>query len=316
MRRADSVADRRPARLSGSAQRQGDEDDKREGFVIENVLFESLPDYYVTANLYRPDRAGQASGGAHVDGALGRGKAAGQLLSANLARKGFVVLAYDPVGQGERQQAYDPRIGRSLIGGATEQHFSNGAAAILMGQSVARYFIFDGMRAIDYLVSRPEVDPERIGATGCSGGGTQTTYIAALDPRVKVAAVACYMNSFQTLFAGSIGDSEQSVPGFLAAGLDQTDYVELFAPKPWLIASTEGDFFTPAGARQVFEEAQRWYRMYGAEDRIQWVVGPGGHGTPLVVREAIYDWMIRWLGRERAMRVRKPSCCCPIMSCG
>ena len=92
-----------------------------------------------------------------------------------------------------------------------------------MGQSVTRYFIHDGMRAIDYLVSRPEVDPERIGATGCSGGGTQTTYIAALDPRVKVAAVACYMNSFQTLFAGSIGDSEQSVPGFLAAGLDQTD---------------------------------------------------------------------------------------------
>ena len=130
------------------------------------------------------------------------GKAAGQLISANLARKGFVVLAYDPVGQGERQQAYDARMGRSLIGGATEQHFSNGPAAILMGQSVARYFIHDGMRAIDYLVSRPEVDPDRIGATGCSGGGTQTTYIAALDPRVKVAAVACYMNSFQTLFSG------------------------------------------------------------------------------------------------------------------
>ena len=85
------------------------------------------------------------------------------------------------------------------------------------------------------------------------------------------------------------------MPGFLAAGLDQTDYVELFAPKPWLITSTEDDFFTPAGARQVFEEAQRWYRLYDAEDRVKWVVGPGGHGTPLVVREAIYDWMIRWL---------------------
>jgi dienelactone hydrolase len=151
------------------------------------------------------------------------------------------------------------------------------------------------MRAIDYLVSRPEVDADRIGATGCSGGGTQTTYIAALDPRVKVAAVACYMNSFQTLFAGSVGDSEQSVPGFLAAGLDQPDYVELFAPKPWLITSTEDDFFTPAGARQVFDEAQRWYRLFDAQDRTKWVVGPGGHGTPLVVREAIYDWMIRWL---------------------
>ena len=103
------------------------------------------------------------------------------------------------------------------------------------------------------------------------------------------------MNSFQTLFSGSIGDSEQSVPGFLSAGLDQTDYVELFAPKPWLITSTTDDFFTPAGARQVFEEAQRWYTLHDAANRVKWVVGPGGHGTPLEVREAIYEWMIKWL---------------------
>jgi dienelactone hydrolase len=268
---------------------------RRDGFIIDHVLFESLPQYYVTANLYRPESSGRHPAILMSMGHWDSGKAAGQLLSSNLARKGFVVLAYDPVGQGERQQAFEKRTGRSLIGGPTEQHFSNGAAAILLGQSVARYFIHDGMRAIDYLVTRPEVDPDRIGATGCSGGGTQTTYIAALDPRVKVAAVACYMNSFQTLFAGSIGDSEQSVPGFLAAGLDQPDYVELFAPKPWLITSTEEDFFTPAGAKQVFDEAQGWYRLFDASDRMKWVVGPGGHGTPLVVREAIYDWMIRWL---------------------
>jgi dienelactone hydrolase len=268
---------------------------RRDAFTIENVRFESLPGYYVAANLYRPDLPGRLPAILMSMGHWESGKAAGQLLATQLARKGFVVLAYDPVGQGERQQASDPRVGRSIIGGATEQHFTNGAAAILMGQSVARYFIHDGMRAIDYLVSRPEVDPQRIGATGCSGGGTQTTYIAALDERVKVAAVACYMNSFRTLFSGSIGDSEQSVPGFLSAGLDQTDYVELFAPKPWLIASTTDDFFTPAGARQVFEEAQRWYSLYGSADRIKWVVGPGGHGTPLEVREAIYDWMIKWL---------------------
>jgi dienelactone hydrolase len=272
---------------------------RRDGFAIDHVIFESLPGYFVTANLYRPDGAGRHPAVLMSMGHWDSGKAAGQLLSSNLARKGFVVLAYDPVGQGERQQAFDRRIGRSLIGGPTEQHFSNGAAAILMGQSVARYFIHDGMRAIDYLVSRPEVDADRIGATGCSGGGTQTTYIAALDPRVKVAAVACYMNSFRTLFAGSVGDSEQSVPGFLAAGLDQSDYVELFAPRPWLITSTEEDFFTPAGARQVFDEAQHWYGVFDAQDRVKWVVGPGGHGTPLVVREAIYDWMIRWLAEGK-----------------
>jgi len=272
----------------------------RDGYVIENVMFDSLPDYVVTANLYRPDRPGRHPAILMSMGHWDSGKAAGQLLSVNLARRGFVVLAYDPVGQGERQQAFDPRFGRSLIGGPTDQHFSNGAAAILMGQALSRYFIHDGMRAIDYLVSRPEVDPDRIGATGCSGGGTQTTYISALDPRVKVAAVNCYMNSFQTLFAGSIGDSEQSVPGFLAAGLDQTDYVELFAPKPWLITSTEDDFFTPPGARQVFEEAQRWYLLFDAKDSVKWVVGPGGHGTPKVNRDAIYEWMDRWLAKGQA----------------
>ncbi len=270
---------------------------RRDGFSIDHVLFESLPQYFVTANLYRPDSPGRHPAILMSMGHWESGKAAGQLLSSNLARKGFVVLTYDPVGQGERQQTYEKRTGRSLIGGATEQHFSNGASAILLGQSVGRYFIHDGMRAIDYLVTRPEVDPERIGATGCSGGGTQTTYVAALDPRVKVAAVACYMNSFETLFSGSVGDSEQSVPGFLASGLDQTDYVELFAPKPWLITSTEDDFFTPTGAKQVFEEAQSWYRLFDASDRVKWVVGPGGHGTPIVVREAIYDWMIRWLAK-------------------
>ena len=103
------------------------------------------------------------------------------------------------------------------------------------------------------------------------------------------------MNSFRTLFSGRVGDSEQDIPNFLADGLDQTDFVELFAPKPWLITSTKEDFFTVEGARQVFEEARRWYGIYGAEQKIDFVVGPGKHGTPLEVRERIYDWMIRWL---------------------
>jgi hypothetical protein len=264
-------------------------------FVIEGVTYESLPGYVVTANLYRPKAPGRHPAVLFPLGHWDQGKPAAQRIAANLALKGFVVLAFDPVGQGERLQAYDARLGRSLIGGATEQHFMNGAQAVLAGHNVARYFIWDGIRGIDYLVSRPEVDPARIGCSGCSGGGTQTTYISALDERVQAAAPACYMQSFQLLFTGPVGDSEQSFPGFLSSGLDQTDYVELFAPKPWLIASTEKDYFTPAGARIVYEEARAWYRLLGHEDRMKWVVGPGPHGTPLEVREAIYEWMIRWL---------------------
>jgi dienelactone hydrolase len=224
-----------------------------------------------------------------------QGKLAAQPIAANLAMKGFVALAYDPVGQGERQQAYDRRIEASLIGGATDQHFQAGAQSILAGENFARYRIWDGMRALDYLVSRPEVDADKLGATGCSGGGTLTAYISALDPRIKVAAPACYINSWRQLFAGPTGDSEQSFPFFLSSGLDVADYIELFAPKPWLINSTVGDFFPIEGARHAYQEALDWYRIYDAENHIRWAIGPGPHGTPLEIREAIYQWMIRWL---------------------
>jgi dienelactone hydrolase len=172
---------------------------------------------------------------------------------------------------------------------------STWARSLLLGQSVARYFIHDARRALDYLASRPDVDPERLGVTGCSGGGCIATYVAALDPRIKAAAPACYINTFRKLFPGSTGDSEMSLPAFLASGLDVADLVALPAPLPWLLVATTEDYFTPEGARPVFEEARRWYAVYGAEERVQFFVGQGPHGLPKDSREAIYAWMIRWL---------------------
>lgn len=266
------------------------------GYSVEKVVFESLPRYFVTGNLYVPETPGKHPGILFALGHWEQGKPVAQQIAGNLAQKGFVVFAYDPVGQGERLQAYDSRLGRSIGGWGTEQHIQLGAMAQLVGQEFARYPIWDAKRALDYLTSRPEVDNTRIGCTGCSGGGTLTTYISALDDRIKVAVPSCYMNSFRMLFSGPTGDSEQSFASFLANGLDQADWVELFAPKPWLMTSTEDDFFTPAGARIVYEEARRWYTLYDAPDRLKWVVGPGGHGTPRMVREAIYAWFLKWLG--------------------
>ncbi len=139
------------------------------------------------------------------------------------------------------------------------------------------------------------MDADRIGAAGCSGGGCLTTYIAALDPRIKAAAPACFINSLRLLFKGPFPDSEMSLPGFLAAGLDHADFLESVAPLPWLILATEKDFFTPPAAQMVYGEARRWYQIHGAQDRISYFVGPGEHGTPRETREAIYGWMIRWL---------------------
>ncbi len=266
-----------------------------ENYTIEKVIFESLPHFYVTANLYRPNQPGRYPGVLLQSGHTQEGKPEGQRLAANLALKGFVVLAFDPVGQGEREQTYDGRVDRPLAGWSVPEHIQAGAQSMLLGESVARYFIWDAKRALDYLVSRPEVDPTRLGAVGCSGGGALTTFIAALDPRVKAVAPACFVNSYRLLFAGPDPDSEMSPPSLLSSGLDMADYVELSAPTPWLILATDGDYFTPAGARLVYEEARRWFGLYGAEDKLRLFIGGGPHGTPLETRQAIYEWMMRWL---------------------
>ncbi len=264
-------------------------------YTLEKVIYESLPGFFVTANLYRPNRPGRYPAVLLSAGHSTLGKTENHRLGANLAAKGFVALSYDPVGLGERIQALDPNTRRHAAGCCANEHLHAGAQSMLIGQSVARYFIWDAKRSIDYLVSRPDVDAERIGAAGCSGGGCVTTYIAAFDPRIKAAAPACFVNSLRVLFAGPFPDSEMSLPGFLAAGLDHADLLEVAAPTPWLILATEGDFFTPDGARLVYDEVRRWYGLSGAADRVRFFVGPGLHGTPLETREAIYGWMIRWL---------------------
>src|SRR5260370_1860299 len=95
--------------------------------------------------------------------------------------------------------------------------------------------------------------------------------------------------------AGSDPGTEMSSPEIIAQGLDNADFVELSAPTPWLIQATEQDYFTPPGARLLYEEVKRWYKLYGAEEKVGIFIGPGPHGTPLVSREAVYQWMIRWL---------------------
>lgn len=277
-------------------------------YQIEKVLFQSLPGYFVTANVYRPSRAGRYPAVLLQSGHTQEGKVEPQVVAANLALQGFVAMTFDPVGQGEREQTYLPMLGRALAGGSVNEHLAAGAQSILIGQSVARYFIHDAKRAIDYLRSRPDVDGDRIGAAGCSGGGALTTYTGALDERVKAAAPGCSISTFHMLFTGPTPDSEMALPAFLASGLDAADFYEMSAPKAWLLLATKEDYFTPAAALPVYEETRRWFGFHKAEDRIRYAVAPGPHGTPLESREEIYAWMAKWLKgsnspvRERPVR--------------
>src|SRR5437016_1313696 len=174
---------------------------RNESFTIEKVIYESLPGFFVTANLYLPNEPGRYPGILLQSGHVQEGKPESQRVAANLALKGFVVLAFDPIGQGEREQALDRSLDGSVAGWGSMEHMQAAAQSLLIGDSVARYFIWDAMRSLDYLISRPEVDATRIGAVGCSGGGALTNYLGALDSRVKAVASACATNSFRVMFA-------------------------------------------------------------------------------------------------------------------
>jgi cephalosporin-C deacetylase-like acetyl esterase len=269
-----------------------------DGFRVEKLAYESLPGLWVTANLYIPALGdGPFPAVLLAPGHEATGKQSQYSFGGNFARSGIMALAIDPLGQGERLQYFDPAKKASTIGGSTGEHGEANVPAMLIGEEVARYFVNDSMRGIDYLVSRKDVNADRIGALGCSGGGTSTAYLAALDDRVKVAGVACYITSFKELLPSATGaqEAEQSIPHFIEQGLDFADYVELFAPKPYAVISTMADMFPFEGARQSVEEAKGVYKLYGAEDRLQWITGPGGHGNLGPISPAILGFFIHYM---------------------
>jgi dienelactone hydrolase len=282
---------------------------KRAGYRVEKLIFESQPGLYVTANLYVPEN-GRSSHPAilHPTGhsTSAKNRAFYQTLSIGLVKQGFVVLCYDPAGQGERRIFYNAEFEDSIVGSGTVEHSMIGIQSLLAGESVARYMVWDAMRAVDVLESRADVDRSRIGVTGCSGGGTLSVYLAALDPRIRVAAPACYVTSWEDQ-VGTAGpqDAEQQFPDQLRLGIDHADLVALAAPKPYLIVSSEADFFPLAGAQKTFERARAVWRLYGTEDRIDWFHEPGTHGIYQAGRERVYTWMRRWLMND-ATPVNEP----------
>jgi cephalosporin-C deacetylase-like acetyl esterase len=278
-------------------------------YEIDKLAYESLPGYFVPALLYRPKKlTSRAPGILSPCGHSTNGKAAReyQILHINLVKRGYVVLTYDPVGQGERSQFWDVARGRSRFNLSCGEHAVLGNPLYLLGTSLARYRIWDGIRGLDYLAWRPEVDPTRLGCVGNSGGGTLTAYIAALDPRVKAAAICCSITTLARRMANRIqedpsADPEQDIYGFLSAGIDHAGLLALRVPRPTLIGSAQLDFFPIDGARESFEEARRLYEVAGAPDRIAMVEAAEHHGLSATLRTAVYSWFDRWLaGRVNA----------------
>ncbi len=256
---------------------------RRPGYRIEKVIFESLPGFHVTALLYLPESASGRLPAILVPcGHSQNGKIHYQYICSRLARLGYAALTWDPVGQGERSQFWDAARRRSRYNLGCGEHAVLGNIAYLADASLARWEIWDGIRAFDYLLTRPEVDGSRISVTGTSGGGTQTAYLGALEPRLRVVAPSCYITSLPMRMANRIfkdpsSDPEQDLFGMVSERLDHAGLLLLAYPRPVFVAAAVEDFFPVEGTRSALREVSSLYRRLGHPDRVGRAEGYHGH---------------------------------------
>jgi len=268
---------------------------EREGYRFENVVYESRPGFLVSGNLYVPaDHSKPCPAVLGVCGHSYNGKAADayQSFAQGLARMGYVVLIIDPPGQGERLQHLKEEPGKGLMSrynGGVSEHIRMGNQLGLVGEFLGTWFAWDGIRGVDYLLTRKEVDPEQIGVTGNSGGGTQTTWLCGLEDRFSMAAPACFVTTFRRNAENELpADTEQCPPGALAEGLDHSDFLAAHAPKPLIILAQEKDYFDARGSQVAYERLKHLYTLLGKPDNVKLHIGPDPHGYSQPNRDAMY----------------------------
>ncbi|MBS1800130.1 MAG: acetylxylan esterase [Acidobacteria bacterium] len=276
---------------------------RHDDYMVQKLVYQSLPHFYVTADVYVPLHAPKpypAVLGTAGHDTGGKSYSNYQTVWVSLAKRGFLVIAIDPAGQGERLQHLDPVTHKSLLSASgTAEHMADGLQTLLTGNAIARYFIWDGIRAIDYLESRDDVDKSRIGVAGNSGGGTQSAYIANFDPRIAAAVISCYITSWNAMWLNpGPQDSEQVMDHFLADHLDFPDFLIGFAPKPVEMEVATRDFFPIAGAHATFAEAKGIFHLLGADDKVSLFEADDTHGWSKPRRLATYRWFMQSLQKR------------------
>lgn len=268
----------------------------RDGYQIEKIVFESRPKFFVTANLYVPKgRKFPLPGVVGSCGHSHNGKAAPayQSFAQGLAKQGYVVLIFDPIGQGERLQYPDEHF-KPTIGVGVPEHLLAGNQQFLVGEFFGSWRAWDGMRALDYLLSRPEVDPNHVGITGNSGGGTMTTWLAGVESRWTMAAPSCFVTTFRRNMENELpADTEQCPPKVLSFGLDHADFLAALAPKPVIILAQEKDYFDARGSKEAYSRLKKLYGLLGKPNNVRLFIGPQEHGYGVENREAMYAWFNR-----------------------
>ncbi len=280
---------------------------ERERYRVENLVYQSRPDEWIPANLYIP-KIGTAPypGVLFQMGHTNNGKAGDtyQRCCQGLVQLGFVVLAFDPMGQGERIN-YPGPDGISRLPSADLEHTVAGMQMLLLGETATCMQTWDAVRSLDVLGSHPLVDSKRLASTGQSGGATITMLLAAVDNRLACAAVSSG-NTENFACAnfhapGSTDDAEQNLIGSGPLGFDRWDLLWPFAPKPLLILTSAKDFFgtySPSyeeNGREEYARLQAAYRLLQKPANLQRFESPLPHGLSYVLRLEIYRWLTKWL---------------------
>jgi len=280
---------------------------ERDGYKVENVRFQSRPDFWVTGNLYIPTTGpgpfpAIISPAGHYEDA-GRAPSY-QLCHMLMAKNGFIVLAYDPIGQGERRYFWNPSTGQTEVGLIGFEHCFFGQRLLLLGESFSQCRIWDGMRAIDYLLTRPEADRERIGCTGHSGGSWVTLCVALLDGRVKCAVC----NEPGTLYHFwpldtqpnadfRVLDAEYHILPAAWNGVDYCDIYQAIAPRPLMLTIEDFRQDVVAGDSRFLtarRHIEACYARLGVPGRFTTVESGDRHFLTHKLRLATLDWFSRW----------------------
>jgi cephalosporin-C deacetylase-like acetyl esterase len=246
----------------------------------------------------------------HPPGHFPEGKAAYQRVAAVLASKGISVLVPDPIGQGERDEFVDLETGRRTIARACRSHAVVGDPMYLLGKNVALFRLLDGMRSIDWLSERADVDRHRIGVAGTSGGGWEAIWLGALDTRIQAICSSCYLTTWSRRMDRRCDDPEpdpeQDVFAILEEVITAADLLLACMPRPVALGATVHDFFPLDGTRSCHDDAVRAYTAAGCGEKIDLAIADAGHEYVLPLRQQVYGWMQRWLGQTDGTDVSEP----------
>jgi cephalosporin-C deacetylase-like acetyl esterase len=265
---------------------------ERDGYRIERLVFQSRPGIWVTANAYVPTKpSGKLPGVLSVHGhwPWARVDPVPHARAVGLAKLGYFVLAVDAFGAGER--AIEPARG-------TYHGAILGASTWPVGTPLLGLQIYDNMRAVDYMISRSEVDADKLAITGASGGGNQSMNAGAWDERFKAVVPVCSVGTYDA-YIGAACCVCEVLPGGLSFA-EEGDILALVAPRSLMVinATRDGHQFSVGEAQKSIARARPMFDLLDAGERIKHVVVDSAHDYNKPMREAMYGWLARWLKGE------------------